>query len=69
MPIFEYQCVDCGKVSEFLERTGEKLKKACTHCGGGKLKRQFSVFSPAVKQGESKRCHGCTDNTCPNAGL
>lgn len=67
MPIFEYKCVDCDKVSEFLESSASKAKKVCQHCGGGKLEKQISVFAPQIKQGESKKCLGCTDNACPHS--
>ncbi|MFC1658800.1 FmdB family zinc ribbon protein [Candidatus Omnitrophota bacterium] len=33
MPIYEYQCKDCGKISEFLEGVGkDKIEKVCRHC-------------------------------------
>jgi len=69
MPIYEYKCSECGKVSEFLETGSNKKGKVCTHCGSKKLTKQFSVFSAGVRQGDSKKCHGCADNTCPHAGL
>ena len=43
MPIYEYKCNDCGKVSEFLEGVGEgKIEKACNYCKGKKLSKIFS---------------------------
>ncbi len=43
MPIYEYKCNNCGKVSEFLEGVGkEKLEKVCKHCGSKKLSKIFS---------------------------
>ncbi len=68
MPIYEYRCADCGKVTEVLENYSGKSAKRCSNCGGRKLARQLSVFSAGVKQGESKRCHGCSDSACPHAG-
>ncbi|MCK4752731.1 MAG: zinc ribbon domain-containing protein [Planctomycetes bacterium] len=67
MPIFEYKCVKCGKVSEFLVKNGSEKELVCSHCGSEKLEKQLSVFSPGIKQGDSKRCHGCSDNTCPHS--
>ncbi len=69
MPIFEYKCSECGNVSEFLEIGGDKKTRICAHCGGKKLTKKFSVFAAGVKEGNSKKCHGCSDNTCPHAGL
>ena len=48
MPIFEYKCRDCDKISEFLESAGSTAKRVCEHCGGGKLDKQFSTFAPRV---------------------
>lgn len=69
MAIFEYKCSECGRVSEFLATSGRKPEIICTHCGGKKMKKQFSVFTAGVKQGDSKRCDGCSDDTCPHARL
>jgi len=68
MPIYEYKCGKCGKISEFLESSGSKVNKSCPHCGSKKLEKQFSVFTPGIKAGNSKRCQGCGDNTCPYTG-
>ncbi len=68
MPVYEYQCRKCGKRSEFLERIGKRSGRRCAHCGSGELVKVFSVFSPQVKAGESKRCQGCRDFKCPHAG-
>jgi len=67
MPIYEYKCDKCGKLSEFLENSSARANKRCAYCGSRNLTRQLSVFSAGVKQGDSKRCHGCSDNTCPHA--
>jgi putative FmdB family regulatory protein len=69
MAIFEYKCDQCGKISEFLVKSGKGGKITCAHCGSSKMTKQLSVFSPGVKQGDSKRCHGCSDDTCPHAGF
>ncbi len=67
MPVFEYKCVDCGKISEFLVNAGGNTPKGCSHCGGKKLEKQFSVFAPRIKEGQSKKCHGCSDHSCPHS--
>ncbi len=68
MPIFEYKCRDCGKISEVLVKGSGKAKPKCEHCGSGATEKQLSVFSAAVTEGQSKKCLGCTDNACPHAG-
>lgn len=34
MPIYEYQCLKCGKRTEVLQRLDEAPLSACTECGG-----------------------------------
>jgi len=67
MPIYEYKCDQCGKISEFLVTFGDTRAKTCSHCGAKKLHKQLSVFAPRIKEGDSKKCLGCTDNTCPHS--
>jgi len=45
MPIFEYKCDNCGKITEFLEGVGESgdNKKICKHCGNSMLTKIFST--------------------------
>jgi len=68
MPIFEYKCIKCGRISEFLEPHDSKELKTCRHCGGKKLEKQFSTFAFKIKEGDSKRCGGCGDQSCPHSG-
>ncbi len=44
MPLFEYLCQDCGKISEILI-TGSKDKAKCTACGSMSLKKMLSAHS------------------------
>ena len=34
MPIYEYECLQCGKRTELLQRMGEAPMAACPQCGG-----------------------------------
>jgi putative FmdB family regulatory protein len=47
MPIYEYRCNRCGKVSEILLVGGHSDDEAvaCKHCGGTDLKRILSASS------------------------
>lgn len=52
MPIYEYQCEECGHVTESLRRMSEADEsQACESCGSKKTQRQHSVF--AAGSGES----------------
>ncbi|MHC4571072.1 MAG: FmdB family zinc ribbon protein [Planctomycetota bacterium] len=65
MPIYEYKCGRCGRINEFLENSGSSSIRSCAYCGSKKLQKQPSIFAPAVKAGDSKRCRSCSDDTCP----
>lgn len=34
MPIYEYECLQCGKRTEWLQRMSDAPLAACPHCGG-----------------------------------
>ncbi len=42
MPIYEYQCSDCGQVTEALQKVSDKPLKKCPNCGG-KLSKLMSM--------------------------
>jgi putative FmdB family regulatory protein len=46
MPIYEYQCLKCGKRTEWLQRMSDAPLAACPECGG-EVKKLIS--SPAVQ--------------------
>jgi len=52
MPIYEYKCQECGKVSEFFIRSvsgGETL--TCASCGSHNLERVLSM--PSLLKGKA----------------
>jgi putative FmdB family regulatory protein len=63
MPIYEYRCVNCGNVFEFLTGAGgtEEIP-ACEKCGGGAFQKLISSANFAIKSGgggaASTRCCG-----------
>jgi putative FmdB family regulatory protein len=34
MPIYEYECTKCGKMTEAIQRFSDPPLSACTHCRG-----------------------------------
>ncbi len=46
MPLYEYQCRKCRKLTEKIEKLGGPHLKKCPHCGGA-VERQASA--PAIQ--------------------
>lgn len=44
MPLYDYQCRNCGQQFETLVRTG--TTPVCPHCGGADLDKQVSAPVP-----------------------
>jgi len=46
MPIYEFKCADCGRLSSiFTKSVGKEFEATCQHCGGRKLSRAVSRFA------------------------
>ncbi len=51
MPIYEYECDGCGRVSNFLVRSRQAHRPpACPKCGHPKMSRLFSRFAAASRR-------------------
>ena len=66
MPLYEYECQKCGKVTETLRSNREADRPiACEHCGGKKTHRLHSVFATGSSQGGAEMsppaCGACGD--------
>ncbi|MGH7813980.1 MAG: FmdB family zinc ribbon protein [Candidatus Binataceae bacterium] len=60
MPIYEYQCAKCRRMTSVLTtRVGEKATAACGHCGSKKLHRLMSRF--AMPKSEQARLDRMSD--------
>jgi len=66
MPIYEYECRQCEKTFEILQRADEKV--SCPSCGSGRLKKLLSVFSSPTVTAGLKECAsqsaGCSSDRC-----
>lgn len=61
MPLFDFACAACGKVSEILVRSADE-KPACPACGSTRLERELPTFrahtAPAAPHVHTGSC-GC----------
>ncbi|MEN3183908.1 MAG: FmdB family zinc ribbon protein [Atribacterota bacterium] len=78
MPIYEYQCLDCGKVFEEWQSFSDKPVSQCPFCKG-RVKRLFSknvgfVFKGSgfyvtdYRSGSTSSCSSCTSTSCATCG-
>ena len=60
MPIYEYQCAKCSKLTSVLTtRVSEKVNAVCRHCGGKKMRRLMSRF--AMPRSDESRMDSLAD--------
>ncbi len=68
VPIYEYQCKDCGSPFELLVRSDTRI--ACPSCDSARVVKKLSLFSAQVKKGTESvpSCHtgasGCDLGKC-----
>ncbi|MCS7241510.1 MAG: hypothetical protein NZ706_02370 [Candidatus Caldatribacterium sp.] len=82
MPIYEYQCLDCGKVFEEWQSFNDKPVSQCPFCKG-RVKRLLSRNVGFVFKGSgfyitdyrskssssaSASCSSCTSSNCATCG-
>jgi putative FmdB family regulatory protein len=64
MPIYEYKCINCGNVFEFLTGTGDKEKTpVCQKCSGEVFQKlvsssNFTIKTDGNRTGSTARCCG-----------
>ena len=51
MPIYEYQCQDCGESLEILQKLSDEPLTVCTACGKPALKKKVSAAAFRLKGG------------------
>lgn len=69
MPLYEYKCTNCGKISEFILKNDEAPMAGCKHCGEKRLERilysKFAVGGTAEKSCDMKDL--CDSSCCGSA--
>jgi len=53
MPIYEFRCSDCGKITNYFTRKIDlEVQPPCEHCGSAKTARMMSKFGRSYSRGE-----------------
>ena len=70
MPLYEYQCTQCGYRFEQLVGSNSKGPETCPSCSAPAPEKQFSAFAVGASSGASapapKNCGGCCSaGSCP----
>jgi putative FmdB family regulatory protein len=64
MPIYLYQCEECGKRFEKLRLAGREQELRCIKCGGVRLKKLPASFRLWGKGSSSEESKGSSCSTC-----
>ncbi len=64
MPIFEFQCKECGIKFDLMIANKDKDKVQCSQCGSREVKQLLSLF--ATSSGTAPANNAC--QSCPSAG-
>ncbi len=62
MPLYDYQCIDCGKTCELLLVASDD-EPACPHCSGKNLKKLMAAHS-SMSGSSSHGFPGPKDTAC-----
>lgn len=69
MPIYEFRCADCRKVTNFFTRKVDtEISAACEHCGSAKTSRMMSKFGRSYTRSDIMERYGDpSDSNNPDA--
>lgn len=68
MPIYEYQCEQCGRVSSFFEKSMRaNTSHECPECGSRELRKLCSAFSAGRGEAGASGSDACPTGNCPFA--
>ncbi|WP_366942926.1 zinc ribbon domain-containing protein [Syntrophomonas sp.] len=71
MPIFDFQCQDCGKSFDKMLSYIDKDKVRCPQCDSSNLKQLLSSFNTTRWGMKTNKvqgpdtCGGCSNSGCP----
>lgn len=59
MPIFDFQCKECGNKFDLMISNKDKDKVQCTQCGSKDVKQLLSMFATSSAGAAPNSCQGC----------
>ncbi len=67
MPLYEYQCDECGEEFTLLQSiSADQDKTQCEHCDSTQVRRKFSSFASKVIGGTPKTSKPVSEKDYPN---
>lgn len=70
MPLYEYQCDDCGNHFEkLILRASQRPQVDCPACGKDHVTQQYSTFSPRGNGVAKEAAPSCPSGMCATPGL
>ena len=68
MPIYEFRCAECGRITNYFTRKIDTDTKApCEHCGSAKTSRMMSKFGRSYSRNEIIEKYGDSTDGGPDA--
>ena len=65
MPIYEFRCADCGKITNYFTRKIDtEISTACEHCGSAKTSRMISRFARSYTRSDIMEKYGDPAEQC-----
>lgn len=66
MPIYEFDCHDCGESFDKLVRSASRVSEVtCPSCASPEVKKKLSLFSSKVSGGTRSSAAGAPANCAP----
>jgi putative FmdB family regulatory protein len=57
MPIFEFECLECGiEFERLLRNSGAASEVACPICGSSRVEQKLSTFASMSRGGSTSTC-------------
>lgn len=59
MPVFDFECKECGNKFDLMISNKDKEKAKCPQCGSAEIKQLLSRFATLSGGSSADSCAGC----------